>query len=88
MSVEGRNRESASIPPVTVEITRQEIWNQLGDMGRKIETIPTAKDAITKVKESVRMRTGLHVTGANDTTQVKNHIFEWKDIGGKMPSDS
>ena len=61
MSVEGMNRKSASIPPVTVERTRQEIWNQLGYMGCKIQAIPTATDAITKVKESVRMRTGLHV---------------------------
>jgi hypothetical protein len=57
-------------------------------MGRKIEAIPTATDAITKVKERMRMRTRLHMTGTNDTTQVKNHIFEWKDIGGKVPSGS
>ena len=88
MSVEGRNKESAPIPLVTVDRPRQEIWNQLGDMGRKIEAIPTATDAITRVKERVRKRMRLHVTGTNDTTQVKNHIFEWKDIGGKMPSDS
>ena len=36
----------------------------------------------------VRMRTGLHVTRTNGTTQLENHIFEWKDIGGKVPSDS
>ena len=36
----------------------------------------------------VRMRTGLHVTRTNCTTQLEKHTFEWQDIGVKVPSDS
>ena len=87
-SVECRNKESPTKPPRVVKSTRQETWKQLGDTGPKIEALPLATDAITRAEASARMHTGLHVTGTNDTTQEENHIFVWKDIGGKMPSDS
>ena len=71
-----------------MESTRQDIWKQLGDTGLEIGAKPLATDAITRVEVSARMHTGLHMTGTNDMTQEENHIFVWKDIGGKMPSDS
>ena len=37
MFVEDRNRESAPIPPVTMERPRMRIWDQLENMGRKKE---------------------------------------------------
>ena len=62
MFFEDRNRESAPIPHMTMERPSQEIWDQLEDKGRETGATRTAVDAITKVKERVRMRKGLHMT--------------------------
>ena len=67
------------IPPVTMGRPKQEIWDQLGDMDCQTKKIPRVTEAFTKVKERVKMCMGLHVRGKKR---------QWKDISGKMPSDS
>ena len=57
MSVDGRDRELPSKPPLIVVRTRQEVWKQLEDNSLKIGAIPLTSDAITRIKKSVGMHT-------------------------------